>query len=235
MSNDPLYQTLVYPELLRRQAHEALQAQRWAEASHCLRELLSINPNDAWSHQWNVLAAMSLKQPEQAVQAAQHALLQLPFSETWARVKILSYLGEAYELLRRNRDALRSFEQLLDIDPNHVSALLGRARSLAKLMDHEEAARTAIYVLELHPENLDAMAIGAQSLTKAGAPEKALPMFMQYEALKPASPYNACMVVFLMRQLADCELPPLPVPRDWRSPGLKVNRCSVSPHMHQHR
>ena len=31
------------------------------------------------------------------------------------------------------------------------------------------------------------------------------------------------------------DLPPLPVPTDWRSPGLKVNRSFVSAHCQQHR
>ena len=31
------------------------------------------------------------------------------------------------------------------------------------------------------------------------------------------------------------DLPPLTVPTSWRSPGLKVNRCFVSAHWHQHR
>ena len=33
----------------------------------------------------------------------------------------------------------------------------------------------------------------------------------------------------------DVDLPPLTVPTDWRSPGLKVNRSFVSAHCQQHR
>jgi predicted O-linked N-acetylglucosamine transferase (SPINDLY family) len=49
----------------------------------------------------------------------------------------------------------------------------------------------------------------ANSMLNVGATEQAMERFIQYERIKPASPFTACMVVFLMRQLADWSVPML--------------------------
>jgi protein O-GlcNAc transferase len=199
---------------LRLQVQADLQAQCWAQAHEGLKVLAALAPSDAWVLQWQVLVTMALKQPQAAVHAAQAALQALPIEAAEQRADVSFNQGQAYVVLGQYAQALAAFEQALACQPTHAAAQLGRANALSQLGQHGLAGKAATQALgqPLEPaQRLEALALVANSLLKAGAHAQALQRFLQYERLKPASPFTACMVVFLMRQLADWGMPALPV------------------------
>lgn len=196
---------------LRQQAQAHLQAQRWAQAHECLAVLVAMNPYDAWAQQWRVVVALALSQPQQALAAAQAALQALPPTATEARAGVLYNQGQAHGQLGQAAQALDAFDESLALQPGQPQVELGRAKALAELGQHGQAGRAVTQALQADPKNLDALALMANTLVKAGAPAKALQAFAQHERTKPAAPFIACMVVFLRRQLADWRWPELPV------------------------
>jgi protein O-GlcNAc transferase len=202
---------------LREQAQSYLKAQSWAQAHECLAVLVAIDPRDAWALQWRVVVALALGQPQQALDAAQAALQALPSAAAQARAEVLYNQGQAHGLLGQAGQALAAFEQSLAAQPDQalVSLVeLGRAKALAQLGQHDQAGRAVTLALQADPNDLEALALLANSLVKAGEPARALQAFAQHERAKPAAPFMACMVVFLHRQLADWGWPGLPINAD---------------------
>ncbi len=206
-----MFDALVHEGLLRQQAQAHLQAQRWAQAHECLAVLVAMDPHDAWAQQWRVVVALAMNQPELAIAAAQAALQTLPPTATQERAVLLFNQGQALGQLGQPAQALAAFDQSLALQPGQPQVELGRAKALAQLGEHGQAGRAVTKVLQADPKNLEALALLANTLVKVGAPARAVQAFAQHERTKPAAPFVACMVVFLMRNLADWRWPQLPV------------------------
>lgn len=162
---------------LRQQVLAAVQAQQWPQAWECLQVLGALHPQDAWVQQWQVVGALAMGKPVDAVSAAQAALALLPETAVRERVDVLFNLAQAY----------------------------------GRLGEHANAHQALAKLVQLAPQHLQGLGDLANSLVKAGAIAQGLAHFLRYEQLKPTSPYTACMVVFLMRQLAQWQWPQLPV------------------------
>lgn len=204
------------PGPLREQVKAHVQAQRWAQAWDCLAVLALLVPHDGWACQWRVVVAMALGKHSEAADAAHTALALLPAEPPQPRADVLFNLGQALGLLGQPAQALQAFDDALALCADHLGALVGRARSLAALGRHGQAGAAASRALAMEPRHKEALSLVANSLVMAGAHEQAVKAFMQYEQTYPASPFMACMVVYLMRQLAD-----------WRWPRLPVNAAEV--------
>lgn len=204
------------PGPLREQVREHVQAHRWAQAWECLQVLEVLVPNDGWAWQWRVVVAMALQKYPEAVDAARTALTLLPAEQPAARADVLFNMGQALGLLGQPAQALPVFEESLDLCNDHLGSMVGRAKALAALGRHGQAGEAASRALAIDPRNKEALSLVANGLVMAGAHEQALKAFMQYEHTHPASPFMACMVVYLMRQLVD-----------WRPPKLPVNAAEV--------
>ena len=196
---------------LRSQLQRQLESREWVAAWPGLQALLSHQPDDAWALQWQAVAALALGHLDVAVQSAQAALAALPAAAVQSRADVAFNLGQALGLWGRPAAALAAFDQVLALQPGNLDAQLGRAKALGQLGRHADAGRAATAVLQQRPEHLEALGLVANGLVKADAPARALQCFLRYEHLKPGSAFTACMAVFLMRQLADWRLPPLPV------------------------
>jgi predicted O-linked N-acetylglucosamine transferase (SPINDLY family) len=192
---------------------EDLQALRWSLAWESLQVLTSLNPQDAWAQQWRVVVALALQppQPLQAIAAAEAALQTLPLDALTDRAGVACNMGQAHGLLGQHAQALAAFGQALAWQPAHPQALLGSAQVHAALGQHADAGRAVTQCLQHDPNNLEALALLGNTLVKAGDIHQAAQRFAQHEQIKPAAPFVACMVVFLMRQLADWRMPPLPI------------------------
>ena len=199
------------PEPLRQQAWAHLQAQRWPQAWEVLQVLASLLPHDAWVQQWRVVTALAVQRPREAAQAAQAALAVLPPEAAQARAVVAFNLGQAHGVLGESAQALLAFAQVLQLQPGYAGALLGSAKAHAALGQHAEAGKALTQVMAQDPHNLEALGLLANTLVKAGAVQRAEECFAQYERIKPASAFTACMVVFLRRNLADWRWPQLPV------------------------
>ena len=204
------------PGPLREQVKAHVQAQRWAQAWDCLAVLALLVPHDGWASQWRVVVAMALGKHPEAADAAHKALALLPAEPPQPRADVLFNLGQALGLLGQPAQALQAFDDALALCADHLGALVGRAKSLAALGRHGQAGAAASRALAIDPREKEALSLVANSLVMAGAHEQALKTFMRYEQAHPASPFVACMVVYLSRQLAE-----------WRWPRLPVNAAEV--------
>ena len=204
------------PGPLKEQVKTHVQAGRWDQAWDCLQLLEVLAPRDAWTWQWRVVVAMGLQKYPEAVEAARAALPLIPAEQAQARADVLFNMGQALGLLGQPVQALQAFDESLALGGDQLGVLVGRANALVALGRHGQAGEAASRALTIDPRNKEALSLVANSLVMAGEHEQALKFFMQYEQAYPASPFTACMVVYLMRQLAD-----------WRWPKLPVNSAEV--------
>lgn len=202
---------LLSPESLRQQAWAHLQARQWAQAWELLQLLAALMPHDVWVQQWRVVTALAVQRPREAIDAAHAVLAALPREAAQARADVAFNLGQAHGVLGEPAQALQAFAHVLHWQPSHNDALMGLAKAHAALGQHAEAGRALTQVMAQEPHNLEALGLLANTLVKADAVEKAEQCFAQYERIKPASAFTACMVVFLRRNMADWRWPQLPV------------------------
>ncbi|UCG11988.1 MAG: tetratricopeptide repeat protein, partial [Deltaproteobacteria bacterium] len=66
-------------------------------------------------------------------------------------------LGEAYEGLRRSREARRAYEKALEFDPDYVDAHLNLGKLLYRSGERKKAAKSFMEVVRLSPESESAM------------------------------------------------------------------------------
>lgn len=219
------------PGPLREQVSAHVQAQRWDQAWEGLQVLAVLAPLDAWGWQWRVVVAMALGKSPEAVEAARTALTLIPAEQAQARADVLFNMGQALGLLGQPAQALQAFDEALGLGGEHLGALVGRAKALAALGRHGQAGEAASRALAMEPRHKEALSLVANSLVMAGAHEQAVKAFMQYEQAYPASPFMACMVVYLMRQLADWRWPKLPVNAAEGSVLMQAEKQRQSPEL----
>lgn len=219
------------PGPLREQVSAHVQAQRWDQAWEGLQVLAVLAPLDAWGWQWRVVVAMALGKSPEAVEAARTALTLIPAEQAQARADVLFNMGQALGLLGQPAQALQAFDEALGLGGEHLGALVGRAKALAALGRHGQAGEAASRALAMEPRHKEALSLVANSLVMAGAHEQAVKAFMQYEQTYPASPFMACMVVYLMRQLADWRWPKLPVNAAEGSVLMQAEKQKQSPEL----
>lgn len=190
-----------------------LEAQEWTQAWEALQALATMEPQSAWVQQWRVAVALALlpPKPQLAIVAAQLALQLLPDDDVQARADVLFNLAQAYGLVGQAAQSVEVFDQLLALQPSRFAAMLGRAKGLASLGHHAAAGRAVTQALSSEPQNLEALALLANTLVKAAQPARALQVFAQHERAKPFAPFVACAMVFLSRQLGQWQWPDLPL------------------------
>ncbi|MCZ6575660.1 MAG: tetratricopeptide repeat protein [Gammaproteobacteria bacterium] len=116
-------------------------------ASHALERAIELNPNDWDSH--SILASVMLYtgRPDEAIQTYETTLRFNPAME----VDRLFELGLAYYLEMRYDDAIRTLEQGVGRNPDHVFLYIALAAAYAQADRPEDAARAAATVRRLHP------------------------------------------------------------------------------------
>ena len=132
------YRLLGYVYLPRRQ---------YDLASHTLERAIELNPND-WDS-LSILASVMLYtgRPDEAIQTYETTLRFNPAME----VDRLFELGLAYYLEMRYDDAIRTLEQGVGRNPDHVFLYIALAAAYAQADRPEDAARAAATVRRLHP------------------------------------------------------------------------------------
>jgi len=149
-------------------ANQFFDAKRYAESISIYDEVLEIDPN-------NVIA-LGKK------------------GEAYARLgnfdDALFYFDQVLELNPTQSDSSRNpyFDLALEIDPNHINALLKKADSLLKEESFEEAISYYDKVLEIDQESITALVNKARTLEKLGNFEEAMINFEKTLKIDPNNP-----------------------------------------------
>ncbi|MEE8043432.1 MAG: adenylate/guanylate cyclase domain-containing protein [Pseudomonadales bacterium] len=121
---------------------------RFEEAVEGIRQVLARSPNDAFC--WLVLARLlvNAEQSKEAEQAIRHAMRLNPFYP----INYLAVLGDALVHQGRNEEALDIFHELVNRQPDYVSAHLHLAGLYGSLGEIERAREAVTEVLRINPQ-----------------------------------------------------------------------------------
>jgi tetratricopeptide (TPR) repeat protein len=100
-------------------------------------------------------------------------------------VTALGILGAAYTRLSHHEDALRCYDQALELDPRHAVSWTKKGYSLNNLDRQEEALRCFDQVVELYPRDADAWCTKGKNLKRLGRQEEAIYCFDKALELNP--------------------------------------------------
>lgn len=112
------------------------------------------------------------------------------------RTQTLITFGKDFLRAGRYRNALRAFDEALEIDPGEVRALLGRSLALTRLDRHEEALAAANDIFELdadNPHGYNARAVCYQAMGRREEAEAAFRKSIRFGPEIAGNYYNfAC-------------------------------------------
>lgn len=201
---------------LRNQLSQYVNEQDWVRAWQVAQRLVLLRPRDAWGQQWLCVIALAVKQPLDALLAAQAALTLVPVCEETASAVsgIWLNLGQAHLMLGNAADAIAAFDVCLMDQPHRAAAHLGRARAWLCMGEYARAESDALEVLMVDASNVHALEVCAKASTAMGAHERSLLCWQLIESALPAVDDNACRLIFSMRQLAQWHMPKLPMTAD---------------------
>ena len=82
-------------------------------------------------------------------------------------------------------EAISSFDIVLEIDPNHLEALINKAKTLVNLGKSEQALSYYDRVLEIDPQHVEALSLKGDELVKLGKSEQALSYYERVLEIDP--------------------------------------------------
>ncbi|MGF1615050.1 MAG: tetratricopeptide repeat protein [Gammaproteobacteria bacterium] len=171
---------------------------RLAEAATLFREILSANPHDAAAlYSLGVILLNwgdhlgSLHLSEQGVKAAP-AFAPMRF----VRAAALQALGY-------KEQALRSYDQALEIDPHYSEVLINSGALLRDMHRHKDALERFNKVLSIDPNHTSALANCGIILTEFKQSEMAIPMFKRLLELNPNYDYGPGLLCYEQLHMCD--------------------------------
>jgi tetratricopeptide (TPR) repeat protein len=123
---------------------------RFEEMLRRAEDMVRLRPSDGRGYTWRGLARLLTGEPPVAMADIEHARTA-GGPAGW----VDALRGLALSLLKREVEAISSFDDALGIDPDLVAALLGRAYARAMLGNAGGAVADLTRVLVLEPDNVD--------------------------------------------------------------------------------
>src|SRR5712691_2634183 len=193
-----VYERIVtsYPKNL--EAHRALvrlyaEDRRWRECLERVENLLRVRPNDPAGLEMKGDALSNLGRRPEALAAYEAAAAVDPANEN-LRQKIEEVRVDVPGLLSRAligsasgnyRQALASFDEILEVEPSNVNALIGKAVAYRRSGKPQEALNCLDLVLGVQPVNASAILNRGNILLEEGDHEGALEAFDRLTQLYP--------------------------------------------------
>jgi len=153
---------------------------RYPEAIDALKRAIMLEAArpDAWlALAATLTAAGRLTEAATILDAAQYAVAP--------SLEMLRARGRALLAVRRNQEALESFERARLLHPAEISVCLGIVRCLARLQRFREALALSATLFSQSPDCAEVVAEQALLLLLTGSPEEALPLAARAEGLDP--------------------------------------------------
>lgn len=144
------------------------QLEDWGRAEKYLQKAVKLDPEriEGWLTLGNILYGRG--RPEEALRCYKQAANRAPDNaEVW------NNLAVACEDMGHTRDALDYYDRALEIDPNYVQALRGRAPVLARLRRFDQARAAFQDLLDRFPDDRTLSLDFAQFLEQANRPDEA--------------------------------------------------------------
>lgn len=105
-----------------------------------------------------------------------------------ARVRIYGLRGRAALVLFDFAEAAEDFSEVINAEPDNLSALAGRAEALSEHGDHAKAAEDWAHIAKLQPKDVAAHLRLGQSLNAASLHDKAVTAFEEVAQLDSNNP-----------------------------------------------
>jgi TolB-like protein/class 3 adenylate cyclase/Tfp pilus assembly protein PilF len=112
------------------------------------QKALELNPSYASAHQWYSILLEEMGRDKEAQAQAELALNLDPLSP------VINYnVGNRYQDAGQYQEALKQFEQALEVEPNYDSALWGKYAVQQRLWDQQGMEQTLLSLIKADPEN----------------------------------------------------------------------------------
>lgn len=155
-------------EFLQALSSALFYADKNAEASQYLQQLLAQNPRDPFA--LNRLALIDLRE-DNAIAARDLLMKTLPLQPRNAEGQV--YLGRALQALNQDDEATAHYRIALQIDPNLFDAQLGLASMFEKRHQLKDALLLYQRAVQTHPDSLEALRGLARAYLAAGMTQQA--------------------------------------------------------------
>jgi len=168
-------------------AHEHYDAGRWDEAENELRQALSLNPYQA---EWYFNLGLTLEAAGRHGAAAEAFKSCFKLHNDEEQPDPNSALLAGLNLVRDEKpiEALKWFDQVIQIDPTNISAFVHRIEVLIELDRHDDAEEAFYLAQQIDPEHGELYAAIADSLMLSGHHERAVWCLREAARLDPELP-----------------------------------------------
>ena len=120
----------------------------WAKALEAFDKTLNVDPNNEMALDWKIAALRTLGNFEEAQRVLQDGLAKIPKSAALRNERSLILMDQ-----NRPAEAIKAFDEVLDIDPKNEVALQSVVTCLRRLRDFEAAERAVEDALAKHPRS----------------------------------------------------------------------------------
>jgi len=171
------------------------------ESLDVIDEAIEKNPDSPFNYVLEAEALHNLGKYEEALDALNEALEKQEEADEpeilWNKADVLGHLG-------KNKEALKEYEKMLEIDPDDPSLWWGKSDELLELGKTDEALKMCEKGLEIDPDDVDLQIQKGIILLELNKLKEALPHFDHALQVNPAEElawYNkACTLSLLNRQ-----------------------------------
>lgn len=167
-------------EAALQQAVAFQQQERWADAEHLYKSILSRNPDNFDALYLFGLLKLQTGRAAEAANLAERALKQRPRS-----LKAISNMAAALTSLDRDEEALKYYDELVAIHPANFDAHYNRGVVLTKLGRLDQALLSYQEALAGNPNNIEALFNRANVLAQLDRYEEALTTYGSALVLAP--------------------------------------------------
>src|SRR5213080_2177728 len=176
---------------LRAIARLQMADRRWRECLEAVEDLLRVGPNEAAALEMKGDALSNLGRRPEALAAYEAAEAVDPSDENLrqkieeVRVDVPGLLSRALIASGNYAQALSLFDEILEVEPSNVNALIGKAVAYRRRGKPQEALNCLDLVLGVQPGNSSALLNRGNILLEQGDAEAALESFERLTQLYP--------------------------------------------------
>ncbi|MBF0544798.1 MAG: methyltransferase domain-containing protein [Candidatus Riflebacteria bacterium] len=158
--------------------------------------MLSRNENDCLAIYHLVMVQVKQSKLRDGVQLIEHGLALKAYS-----APLWFAQAELQKMLGRNEDSLKSYNQVITLDPNHRSALVNYAALLHTMNRHHEALVRLEQLIVQDPDNENALCNSGIVLTEYNRGDLAIPRFRRLMELNPDYAYVPGLLCYELLRL----------------------------------
>ena len=169
------------------------------EAAKLFRNILSTDPNNAGAlYSLSVIALNNRGDHAEALRLSEHGSKAAPLFAPMRLVR-----GAALQAAGRMEDALKSYDEALEIDPNATDVLLNSGVLLRDMLRHKEALERFNRILSIDPNHVAALANCGIILTEFKQSELAISMFERLLKINPDYDYGLGLLCYERLHICD--------------------------------